>query len=712
MNAGPGRPTLDRFRLLAAVLVVSIHTSPLSGFGPAWDFWLTRVLARTAVPFFLMVSGYFLARSEWKRTGAFLKKAARTYLAAVALYLPLNFYSGGYGPLEWVKKLLVTGTLYHLWYFPALILGVLIACGLLRLGRPAALAIAACLYIAGLGGDSYYGLAARLPAAASFYGTVFALSDYTRNGLFYAPLFLLLGAFGAGGNGRTAPAGAIGSLAVMTAEAFALRALGWQRHDSMYLTLPLCMGFLFSALLARNCGEDRRLRRLSLEVYLLHPWSIVLVRGGAKAFGLTEILVNNSAGHFAAVLALTGLLAMAWEAFRPLHPSPTARAWKEIDLNALRHNAEVLRSRLAPGCELMAVVKADGYGHGGAETARCLQAQGVRAFAVACLREGIALRKAGVRGLILVLGYTPAEEAGLLRRWRLTQAVADEGHGRALSACGRPLRVHLAIDTGMRRLGVPAEDTAALARIFEMRNLRVCGVFSHLCVADSGDREAVEYTRSQLLRFYAAVDRLREGGFHPGAVHIQASYGILNLPPQPCRYVRAGVALYGADSGEAAAAREAGLRPVLSLRTRVVCVRKLRPGDGAGYGLAFRAERDTFLAVLSIGYADGLPRELAENGGRVLLRGRSCPMVGRMCMDQLFVDVTDQPGVRPGDIATIIGRDGALSISAEELSRRCGTIANELLSRLGNRVIPVVRNGEADSAVSSHFEVENGERMC
>lgn len=282
MSARSRRPALDRFRLAAAVLVVCIHTGPLSSVSTGWDFWLCRVLARVAVPFFLMVSGYFLARSEWKSTGQFLKKTALTYLAAVALYLPLNPYNGGYGPLEWVQKLLAEGTLYHLWYFPAVILGVFIAWGLSRLGQPAALIIAALLYLVGLGGDSYYGLISSLPGPAAFYQGVFALFGYTRNGLFFAPLFLLLGALGRRWSKAASLAGLGASLALMTAEGFLLRSLGWQRHDSMYLFLPLCMVFLFSLLLGQNAGEDRRARRASLLIYLLHPWSIVLVRGGAK----------------------------------------------------------------------------------------------------------------------------------------------------------------------------------------------------------------------------------------------------------------------------------------------------------------------------------------------------------------------------------------------------------------------------------------------
>ena len=367
----------------------------------------------------------------------------------------------------------------------------------------------------------------------------------------------------------------------------------------------------------------------------------------------------------------------------------TSRAWKEIDREALRHNAQVLQALLPPGCGLMAVVKADAYGHGAALTARCLEQAGVSAFGVACLEEGIVLREAGISGAILVLGFTPPQAAPLLRRWNLIQTVVDEAHGLALDAAGEPLEVHLALDTGMGRLGVPAEDTAALRRLYGLEHLRITGVFSHLCVSDQLER--AEYTSSQLTRFYTAVNWLRTKGLDPGSIHIQASYGLLNLPPQPCSYVRAGIALYGVYSGPSPTRLRPDLRPVLSLRARVACVRELAPGQGAGYGLAFQAERKTRLAVLAIGYADGLPRALSQNGGRVLLRGQSCPMAGRMCMDQLLVDVTGAPAVCPGDTAVLIGRDGPLEITAEEVAGQCGTITNELLSRLGRRLgtVPV-----------------------
>ncbi len=366
-----------------------------------------------------------------------------------------------------------------------------------------------------------------------------------------------------------------------------------------------------------------------------------------------------------------------------------SRAWRETSLNAVSHNAAVLRRALNPGCRLMAVVKADAYGHGAVKISRLLEKQGVDAFAVACLSEGVDLRRHGVRGSILILGYTPPEQAELISRWNLTQTVVDETHALALSAQGSQLDVHLALDTGMHRLGIPEQDRQAIGRVYRLPNLNVRGVFSHLCVSDGRTPEAIAYTRQQLFRFYDAVDWMRQSGYEPGAVHIQASYGILNLPAQPCSYARAGIALYGVCSDTQRPAYPLYLHPVLSLRSRIVSLRVLSAGEAAGYGLAFRAIRRTRLAAVSIGYADGLPRELSQRGGQALVHGRLCPMVGRMCMDQLLLDVTDVPMASAGDIVTVIGRDGEGIIRAEDVADKCGTITNELLSRMGMR-LPIV----------------------
>lgn len=316
MTAGR-RPALDRFRLAAAVLVVCNHTGPLSTWWEAGNFWLTEVLARLAVPFFFMVSGCFLAKKGPGGRHRFWKRTGLLYLCAAALYMPLTWYAGQLTS-DLVRRFFTDGTFYHLWYFPAVLLGVPVAFGLLRLGRSAALAAASGLYLIGLGGDSYWGLAAQIPGAAAFYGGIFHLWDYTRNGLFFAPLFLLLGAADVRLSRRAAAWGLAIGLGSMTAEGLWLHSLGLQRHSSMYLALPLCMICLFSLLRSADSGQDRRAAVRSTLVYLIHPWCIVLVRGAAGVLGLEGALVDNSLGHFLAVLVLSLAGAGALYALQPL----------------------------------------------------------------------------------------------------------------------------------------------------------------------------------------------------------------------------------------------------------------------------------------------------------------------------------------------------------------------------------------------------------
>ena len=360
------------------------------------------------------------------------------------------------------------------------------------------------------------------------------------------------------------------------------------------------------------------------------------------------------------------------------------RAWREIDTAALAHNVSVLRSALPPGCELMAVVKADAYGHSASAIVPQLLSLGVRAFAVATLEEGAQLRALGAEGTVLILGYTSPQRAGELARLGLTQTVADLAHAEALSAQGVPLRVHLKIDTGMHRLGIAWDVPEAASAVFRMENLTVDGMYSHLCCADSLAPGDVSFTREQIRRFYALTAALAAQGISLPKLHLQSSYGLLHYPELRFDYVRAGIALYGAAEG--AAARSLGLRPVLSLKARIAAVRTVAKGESVGYSRAFTARRETRIAILPIGYADGYPRALS-NTGLVRLRGCLAPVVGRVCMDQLTVDVTDIPEAAVGDIAELIG--GASPLRAGEVAARCGTIPNELLSRLGPR-LPVI----------------------
>ncbi|MDE6675387.1 MAG: serine racemase VanT catalytic subunit [Acetatifactor sp.] len=386
------------------------------------------------------------------------------------------------------------------------------------------------------------------------------------------------------------------------------------------------------------------------------------------------------------------------------HAPSRSRAWAEIDLAALAHNVRYLQSLLPDRCALMPVVKANAYGHGAGLIAGELNALGIRSFCVACVSEGIMLRQQNIAGEILVLGYTHPDQFPLLDQYALTQTVVDHAHALALSAyacsasrhnrpsaqAASPLPVHIAVDTGMHRLGEPAGHTAQIREMFTLPGLQVTGMYTHLAAAGGMDTASQNFTQEQIDAFYQLAEQLEEDSKaeSPGVkLHLQASYGILRYPLPDVDCARPGIALYGLLSNAADTRAFADkLRPVLSLRARVASVHQLSPGESAGYDMAYTATRPTAIATVTIGYADGLPRSLSEGRGTVLLHGQHAPIVGRICMDQLLADVTAIPGVKPGDIVTLIGSNGEKSISAADMADACGTITNELLCCLGPRL--------------------------
>lgn len=740
MGAKAAYGGLDSFRIIAAFLVVAIHTSPLGSFSPEGDFFLTRILARVAVPFFFLVTGQFLLGGfqnsgaggvPFSRIKGYLRKVAGLYGIAILLYIPVGIFAGHYrhlGPLDILRLLVFDGTFYHLWYFPACMLGVALVwllCQKLPLG--AVTGVTVVLYVIGLFGDSYYGLFASLPVVSGFYDGLFHIFSYTRNGLFFAPLFLVMGvccgrdfsmqkspgrkteaaqiqnaprAFCAPEGCRsrliTSPAflimGLLLSLALLTTEGFLLKYFDLQRHDSMYLFLVPCMYFLYRLLLSLKLRPKVRLRRVSTWIYILHPAMIVGIRGAARPLGLTWLLVNNSLIHFVTV-CLVSLVASVFLVTVAGHtakkPCLTGRAWLEINRKALGDNVAALRAALPEDCKLMPALKADAYGHGAVSIARELNRLGVKDFCVASVSEGVALRRGGVRGNILILGYTCPKDFYLLRRYRLMQTVIDFSYAIKLNQYGKKLAVHIAIDTGMHRLGVPASHTEELRRISCMKRLKVKGLFTHLCASDSAGSREQDFTNRQAELFYETVRELHQKGVPCPGLHLLASYGVQNYARYAEDYARVGIALYGIFS-----TREDGtlpLRPVLSLKARVATVKELAPGESAGYGLAFTATRPTRLAVLSIGYGDGLPRALSCGKGQALIRGHRVPVIGRVCMDQTFVDVTDIPFLRPGEEAVLIGVSGQEEITVCDLAEQCGTITNEILSRLGPRLTRVMQ---------------------
>lgn len=705
---------LDIFKMIAAFLVVAIHTSPLSSFHATADFFLTRELARLAVPFFFMVTGHFVLSDRlWGKEKDFgpiwryLGKTGLLYLISILLYIPIGIYAGHYEgltPFRALQMLLFDGTFYHLWYFPALLLGILLVCLLGRFcSMGVSLAVTVLLYLVGLFGDSYWGLIADVPGISQAYEIGFHLFSYTRNGLFLAPLFLAMGAWLKRGSEKVKPVvdavGLVISFCLMTAEGLTLRYYDLQRHDSMYLLLPVCMFFLYRLLLSWNRKTIGAFRTISTWIYILHPAMIVVVRGAAKAVHATEILVENSLIFYlmvcvgSTVAALVVALVLAH--FRRIsfqHDFERDRAWIELDMAALEHNVRTLQGLMPGGCELMPAVKAEAYGHGAVLISRELNRLGVKAFCVASVPEGIQLRKAGVKGEILVLGYTHPRQFDLLRRYDLIQTVVDMPFAEELHKYGKKLRVHIAVDTGMHRIGIKYDEVDEISKIFTWENLKVEGIFTHLCVSDSGEMRRMEFTRTQGKVFFQLVDKLKERGHECPKKHLVASNGLLNYPEFAADYARVGIALYGVRSAEEdLELADVILKPVLSLKARVASVREIPAGDGAGYGLTFVAKRPTKLAIITIGYADGLSRLLSGGRGEVLIRGRRAPIAGRVCMDQTLVDVTGIPDVQQGDIAVLIGRSGSDVLTAYEMAEATGTITNEIFTSLGARLTRIVK---------------------
>ncbi len=351
----------------------------------------------------------------------------------------------------------------------------------------------------------------------------------------------------------------------------------------------------------------------------------------------------------------------------------------EVDLGAIRHNVGVLKP---DGAELMAVVKANAYGHGDVAVARAALEAGAGWLGVALVEEGLGLRAAGIGAPILVLSECPpgAEDAALDAE--LTPTVySDPGlHRLAASARGRPVGVHVKIDTGMHRVGIwPPEDAPRFLERVRREGLGVEGLWTHL--ARSEDDEVT--TKTQLDRFTAVVEAAREAGIRPRYLHAANSGAVIRHPDAHFDLVRPGIALYGVPPAPGVG-EQLGLRPALAWRTEVAFVRRLPAGERISYGHRYELERDAWVATVPIGYADGYPRT-ASARAEILIRGRRCRVAGTVTMDQTMVDCGDL-GVAAGDDAVLIGRQGAEEITAWDLGEAADTIGYEIVARIGERV--------------------------
>lgn len=367
------------------------------------------------------------------------------------------------------------------------------------------------------------------------------------------------------------------------------------------------------------------------------------------------------------------------------------RAWIELDAEALAHNIRQYQSILPGGCRIMGVVKADAYGHGARAVAPFLESLGIGFFATATLDEAVRLREYGVKSDILILGYSAPSAFSALAEYDLTQTATCPEHAAQLECYGREhgvrLKAHIAVDTGMHRIGFLPEDAEAILRCYRSESLRVTGIYSHLCVADTDEAEHVAFSIGQAERFRELVSALRNQGTDLGTVHLLSSYAAVNYPEYAYDYARLGILMFGVKSDPADFLREdLHPHPVMTLKAHVTSVREIGPGETVSYGRIFRAERPTKIASVAIGYADGIPRCLSGGKLRAILHGQYVRGAGRICMDQLMLDVTGVEDVRVGDEAIFIGRDGGCVIRAEELAQNSGSITNELFSRLGARL--------------------------
>lgn len=383
---------------------------------------------------------------------------------------------------------------------------------------------------------------------------------------------------------------------------------------------------------------------------------------------------------------------------RGLSARACSRTWIELDLDALRHNVRTIQSLLQPCTDLIAVVKSDAYGHKAAIVAPCLQDMGVTKFAVASLDEAIELREAGIKGEVLILGYTDPLFTPELLHHRISQTVIDRTHGLQLSrtacALGQTLDVHLKIDTGMHRLGIDARNVEETAEMLALPNLNYRGIYTHFASTDSVAEKDIAYTRMQAGRYFSLVEKLKSMGIDVPPTHMQNTYGLINYPDLVCGSVRVGAMLFGMGNREPEKSHVVhDLRPILSLRSKIALIRTLEEGECFGYSTMFCAKRKSRIAVMPLGYWEGMSRKLACGKGEALVHGTRVPFAGLVCMDQLGLDITDVPGAKPGDTATLIGRDGEEEIEIVCAANAAETLHAEVYCRIGRRTDTVVLNG-------------------
>lgn len=367
------------------------------------------------------------------------------------------------------------------------------------------------------------------------------------------------------------------------------------------------------------------------------------------------------------------------------------RSWVEIDLEQIKRNYEIYKSKLPEGTEVMLVTKADAYGHGDVRVALMFQNAGVRMFAVSNIDEAVSLRDAGINGEILILGYTSPLHAKILYEKELTQAISSEEYASALVRRNLPIKCQFAIDTGMNRIGIDGDNPIECSTIIHRysKRLHINGIFTHLCVADTDDKENIEFTLLQMRKFKAVAELIQDMRL-PYVHCCNSAAGLKYLPGYYDEFVsigkivRLGIMLYGLKPDVSNILPE-GIHPALTWKSCITCVKELHKGESVGYGRTFIADHEMYLATIPTGYADGYDRHLS-NCGHVIIHGKKAPIVGRICMDQLMVDVTEIPEAAMSDVVILLGKSGEVEYNADDMAQQLGTIGYEVLCNISKRV--------------------------
>lgn len=366
------------------------------------------------------------------------------------------------------------------------------------------------------------------------------------------------------------------------------------------------------------------------------------------------------------------------------------RSWVEIDLSQIKRNYLIYKNSLKKNADIMAVIKADAYGHNDVQVARMLEGCGVRYFAVSNIDEAVGLRDAGINGDILILGYSSPYYCRTLYERNLTQSVVSEEYAKALYESGFAVKCQIAIDTGMNRIGLDGDMPDVCESVIRkyFKQLNITGLFTHLCVADTDTEHSKEFTYNQIKKFKQIANAVADLRI-PYKHCCNSAAGLLYLRDDDLfdgigEIVRLGIVLYGLKPANSFVLPD-GIRPALAWKSTISMVKKIYPDETVGYGRTFRAEKEMTIATVTTGYADGLNRNLS-NKGYVLVRGARAPIIGMICMDQTLIDVSNIKGIKMGDAVTILGKSGEIEYNADDMAADLGTIGYEVMCGISKRV--------------------------